>query len=94
MLHGYLQVGEVGKGEIQAEWRRWIQREKSPSRSSPDVHRAVDLRKPRLRPCVCTSKASANAAIATGMLRPGRLIADHGGLYSTAKLRQIEAKGG
>jgi hypothetical protein len=35
-LYGYLQVGEAGKDEIQIEWRRWIQRDESPSRS-PDV---------------------------------------------------------
>jgi hypothetical protein len=42
------------------------------------------------------SKATASTVIATGTgnLRQGRLMADHGGLYSNAKLRQIGAKEG
>ena len=40
------------------------------------------------------SKATASTVIATGNLRQGRLMADHGGLYSNAKLRQIGAKEG
>ena len=40
------------------------------------------------------SKATASTVIATGNLRQGRLRADHGGLYSNAKLRQIGAKEG
>jgi hypothetical protein len=40
------------------------------------------------------SKATASTAIATGNLRQGRLMADHGGLYSTTKLWQIGAKDG
>jgi hypothetical protein len=36
----------------------------------------------------------ASTVIATGNLKQGRLMADHGGLYSTTKLRLIEAKGG
>ena len=86
-------MGEVGKDEIQIEWRRWIQRDKSTSRS-PDVYRTVDFRKQLLSPSTHTSKATAGTVIATGNLRQGRLMADHGGLYSTTKLRLIEAKGG
>ena len=41
-----------------------------------------------------TSKATVSTVIATGNLRQGRLRADHGGLYSNAKLRQIGAKEG
>ena len=41
-----------------------------------------------------TSKATVSTVIATGNLRQGRLMADHGGLYSTTKLLLIEAKGG
>jgi hypothetical protein len=37
---------------------------------------------------------TASTVIATGNLRQGRLMADHSGLYSTTKLRLIEAKGG
>jgi hypothetical protein len=37
------------------------------------------------------SKATASTVIATGNLRQGRLMADHGGLYGNAKLRQIGA---
>jgi hypothetical protein len=59
-----------------------------------DVHRTVDLRKQRLSPSTHVSKATASTVIATGNLRHGRLMADHGGLYSATKLRQIEAKGG
>ena len=36
----------------------------------------------------------ASTVIATGNLKQGRLMADHGGLYSTTRLQQIEAKGG
>ena len=86
-------MGEVGEDEIQIEWRRWIQRDKPTSRS-PDVLRTVDLRKQLLSPSICISKATASTAIATGNLRQGRLIAGHGGLYSTTKLQQIEAKDG
>ena len=86
-------MGEVGEDEIQIEWRRWIQRDKSTSRS-PDVHRAVDLRKQRLSLSMHISKATAGTVIATGRLRQGRLRADRSGLYSTTRLRQIEAKGG
>jgi hypothetical protein len=92
-LHGYLQVGEVGKGEMQIVRRRWTQREKLSSRS-PDVHRTVHLRKQQLSPSMLTCEATASAVIATGNLRQGRLMADHGGLYGATKLRQIEAKGG
>ena len=47
-------------------------------------------------PSIRMSKATASTIIATGTgnLRQGRLMADHGGLYSTTKLRLIEAKGG
>ena len=45
-------------------------------------------------PSMHVSKATASTVIATGNLRQGRLMADHGGLYSTTKLRLIEAKGG
>ena len=45
-------------------------------------------------PSMRTSKATASTVIATGNLRQGRLMADHGGLYSNAKLRQIGAKEG
>ena len=38
------------------------------------------------------SKATVSTVIATETLRQGRLMADHGGLYSNAKLRQIGAK--
>jgi hypothetical protein len=38
-----------------------------------------------------TPKATASTVIATGNLRQGRLMADHGGLYSATKLRLIEA---
>jgi hypothetical protein len=89
---GYLQVGEVGRGEIQIERRRWIQRDK-PSSRSPDVCRAVDLQEASLSPNMHTSKATASTVIATGKLRQGRLMADHGGLYSTTRPRQIGAKG-
>jgi hypothetical protein len=41
-----------------------------------------------------TLKASANTVITTENLRQGRLMADHGGLYSNAKLRQMGAKEG
>jgi hypothetical protein len=58
------------------------------------VHLAVDLRKQRLSPSIRTSKATASTVIATGNPRQGRLMADHGGLYSTTELWQIEAKGG
>ena len=40
------------------------------------------------------SKATVSTVIATETLRQGRLMADHGGLYSNAKLRQIGAKEG
>jgi hypothetical protein len=40
------------------------------------------------------SKATASTVIATGNLRQGRLMADHGGLYSNTKPRQIGAKEG
>jgi hypothetical protein len=40
------------------------------------------------------SKATANTVIATGNLRQGRLMADHGGFYGATKLRQIGAKDG
>ena len=40
------------------------------------------------------SKATVGTVIATETLRQGRLMADHGGLYSNAKLRQIEAEEG
>jgi hypothetical protein len=88
-----LQVGEVGKDEIKIVARRWIQREKSPLRSL-DVYRAVHIRKQQLSPRMRTSKATASTVIATGNLRQGRLMAGHGGLYSTTKLRQIGAKDG
>ena len=45
-------------------------------------------------PSMHVSKATASTVIATGNLRQGRLMADHGGLYSTTRLRQIGAKGG
>jgi hypothetical protein len=86
-------VGEVGRDEIQIDWRRWIQRDK-PSSRSPDVHRTVDLQEVALSPNMHTSKATASTLIATGKLRQGRLMADHGGLYSTTRLQQIGAKGG
>ena len=41
-----------------------------------------------------TSKATVSTVIATENLRQGRLRADHGGLYSNAKLRQIGAEEG
>jgi hypothetical protein len=56
-------------------------------------NRAVHLRKQQLSPGIRTSKATASTVIAIGNLRQGRLMADHGGLYSTTKLRQLEAKG-
>ena len=55
-------------------------------------NRTVHLRKQQLSPGIRTSKATASTVIAIGNLRQGRLMADHGGLYSTTKLRQIEAK--
>jgi hypothetical protein len=81
MVYDYLQVGEVGEDEIQIVRRRWIQREKSSSRS-PDVNRTVHLRKQQLSPSIRISKATASTVIATGNLRQGRLMANHGGLYS------------
>jgi hypothetical protein len=51
-------------------------------------------------PSIRMSKATASTIIATGtgnlrpLLRQGRLMADHGGLYSNTKLRQIEATEG
>ena len=45
-------------------------------------------------PSMHVSKATASTVIATGNLRQGRLMADHGWLYSTTKLRQIKVKGG
>jgi hypothetical protein len=45
-------------------------------------------------PSMHVSKATASTVIATGNLRQGRLMADHSGLYSNAKLRQIGAKEG
>jgi hypothetical protein len=45
-------------------------------------------------PSMHVSKATASTVIATGNPRQGRLMADHGGLYSNAKLRQIGAKEG
>jgi hypothetical protein len=45
-------------------------------------------------PSMHASKATASTVIATGNLRQGRLMADHGGLYGNAKLRQIGAKEG
>ena len=89
----YLQVGEVGKDGIQIARRRWIQREKLPL-GSPDVCSTVYLRKQQLGPSTHMYKATASTVIATGNLRQGRLMAGHGGLYSTTKLRQIEAEGG
>jgi hypothetical protein len=77
-------VGEVGKDEIQIKWRRWTQREKPPLRS-PDVYRTVHLRKQQLNPSIHIPKATASTVIATENLRQGRLMADHGGLYSTTK---------
>jgi hypothetical protein len=58
---------EPKEGEIQIEWRRWIQRDKSPS-MSPDINRAVDLRKHRLSPSMHVSGATASTVIATGNL--------------------------
>ena len=45
-------------------------------------------------PSMHVSKATVGTVIATETLRQGRLMADHGGLYSNAKLRQIGAKEG
>jgi hypothetical protein len=47
-------------------------------------------------PSMHVSKATGTTStvIATGNLRQGRLMADHGGLYSNAKQRQIGAKEG
>ncbi len=63
---------------------------KSTSRS-PDVNRTASSAK---GPSMHVSKATVSTVIATGNLRQGRLRADHGGLYSNAKLRQIGAKEG
>ena len=65
---------------------------KSPSTSGiPDVHRTLycTSRKQQLSLRVRISKATANTVIATakGNIRQGRLMAGHGGLYSTTKLR-------
>jgi hypothetical protein len=76
----YLQVGEIGKNEIQTVGRRWIQREKSLS-GSPDVNCTVHLRKQQLSPSIRLPRATASTVISTGDLRQGRLMADHGGLY-------------
>ena len=38
-------------------------------------------------PSMHVSKATVGTVIATETLRQGRLMADHGGLYSNAKLR-------
>jgi hypothetical protein len=61
---------------------------------SPDVYRTVDLQEVALSPNIHTPKATASNVIATGNLRQGRLMADHGGLYSATGTRQIGAKGG
>jgi hypothetical protein len=45
-------------------------------------------------PSMHVSKATASTVIATGNLRQGRLMADHGGLCSNSKLWQIGAKEG
>ena len=45
-------------------------------------------------PSMHVSKATVGTVIATETLRQGRLMADHDGLYSNAKLRQIGAKEG
>jgi hypothetical protein len=45
-------------------------------------------------PSMHVSKATVSTVIATETLRQGRLMADHGGLYSNAKLRQIGAEEG
>jgi hypothetical protein len=59
------------------------------------THRTVHLRKQQLNPSMrIMPEATASAVIATGNLRQGQLMADHDGLYSTTKLRQIEAKDG
>ena len=99
-MHGYLQVGEVSKDDIQIA-RRWRTQLEKPSSRSPDVvFRAVHLRKQQLSPSMRISKATASTMIATGNLRKGRLMADHGRLYSATKPRQIvrlkmaEAKAG
>ena len=97
MARGNRHQQEVGIDEIQIEWRRWIQQDKSTS-GIPDVHRTLycTSRKQQLSLRVRISKATANTVIATakGNIRQGRLMAGHGGLYSTTKLRQIGAKDG
>jgi hypothetical protein len=50
--------------------------------------------KQQLSPSTHTSKATASTVIATGNLRQGRLMADHGGPYSVTKLRLKMAKAG
>ena len=45
-------------------------------------------------PSMHVSKATVSTVIATETLRQGRLMADHDGLYSNAKLRQIGAEEG
>jgi hypothetical protein len=45
-------------------------------------------------PSMHVSTATVSTVVATGTLRQGRLMADHGGLYSNAKLQQIGAKEG
>jgi hypothetical protein len=78
IARGYLQVGEVGKDEIQIARRRWIQREKSPS-GSPDVHRTAHLRKQQLSPSMRMSKAIASTVIAIYRIPKTRAVGGDGG---------------
>jgi hypothetical protein len=66
---------------------------KSTSRN-PDVHRTASSATGPSMHDVSKATVSTVIVIATGNLRQGRLMTDHGGLYSNAKLRQIGAKEG
>jgi hypothetical protein len=76
----YKSHGDDGSNGInrRREARMYIVLYISGSGASPSIHH--------------TSKATASTVIATGNLRQGRMMADHGGLYSTTRLRQIGAK--
>ena len=87
-------VGEEGIGELQIVGRRRIQRKIAAEKSGCIFYCTSQEAAAIISPSTRISKATASTVIATGNLRQGRLMADHGGLYSATKPRLIGAKGG
>jgi hypothetical protein len=91
--HGYLEVGRETPCEIQAcgdDGSNGINRRREVRMYITLYISASSAKGPSTRTC----EATVSTVIATGNLRQGRLMADHGGLYGATKLRQIGAKEG